>query len=65
MSGDTIQASKYLGIRRYGKKPARITEERRCHCGTKLASYNPNDTCWLHSPVEYRRTRGAAPSPDK
>ncbi len=38
--------------------PKRQCEE----CGIQLSKYNPNvETCWAHSPYEYRRIR-AKPS---
>lgn len=41
------------------RPPERFDDERYCHCGTKLNSYNPGDTCYAHAPFKVRRIRAA------
>ena len=35
------------------RKAATFGTGRTCtECGTKISKYNPNDTCWAHSPLK-------------
>lgn len=33
-------------------------KDRKCRCGRKISIYNPNKTCWEHTPVAYIGVRG-------
>ena len=44
-----------------GRAPKRMAAGRACiewGCTTKLSTYNRRDTCFLHNPVRFPRTRG-------
>ena len=48
-------------VRRRGRTPKRMAAGRVCielDCTTKLSIYNRRDTCFLHCPVRFPRTRG-------
>ena len=54
-------------VRPRGRAPKRMAAERVCiesDCATKLSTYNRRDTCFLHSPVRFPRTRGRTKAAD-
>ncbi|GBE25036.1 hypothetical protein BMS3Bbin02_01318 [bacterium BMS3Bbin02] len=59
-AGIAVQSERPRGRPAKRFSPGRICAE--SDCVTFLSTYNPNDTCFRHSPIRFPRTRGRVDS---